>query len=113
MALNNAAWLHNEAGSAKAVDYARRAYERAPDSPAVLDTYGWILVARGDRAAGLGHLRAAARDAPQDRDIQYHLAYALAETGDKNAARGVLEPLLGDGRSFANRELAEALLKQL
>ena len=81
IALNNAAWLHNEAGNDLALDYSRRAYEQAPDVPAVLDTYGWVLLGRGDVDAAVAHLRKAALGAPDSADIQYHFAAGLARGG--------------------------------
>jgi cellulose synthase operon protein C len=113
VALNNAAWLYYEAGNDRALDYAQRAYEQAPDAPAVLDTYGWILLDRGDVAGALAHLRKAAQGAPDVADIQYHFAAGLVRSGDTGDARALLERLLGDGRPFASREKAEALLADL
>ena len=57
--LNNLAWALNELGDPKAVDYAERAYSLMPNSAATADTYGWILVKRGDVARGVDLLRKA------------------------------------------------------
>ena len=113
IALNNAAWLHNEAGSHLALDYSRRAYEQAPDVAAVLDTYGWVLLSRGDVDAAVEHLRKAALGAPDSADIQYHFAAALARRGETPEARAVLESVLDASRTFALRQQAEALLAEL
>ena len=113
IALNNAAWIHNQTGGETAVDYARRALARAPQAPAVLDTYGWILLGRGDVESAVTELRKAALGAPDTPDIQYHFAAALARSGDATEARKVLESLLRDEREFATREQAAALLAGL
>jgi predicted Zn-dependent protease len=113
IALNNAAWIHNQAGDPAALDYARRALARAPQAPAVLDTYGWILLSRGDVESAVTELRKAALGAPGTPDIQYHFAAALARSGDAMGAREVLESLLRDEREFSTREQAAALLAGL
>ena len=43
-ALNNLATAYQQEKNPLALEYAEKAYKLAPDSPAVLDTLGWILV---------------------------------------------------------------------
>ena len=50
---------------------------------------------------------------PEDPDIRYHVATALAQTGDADQARSMLETLLASDRNFASRADAEALLARL
>lgn len=116
VALNNAAWLLNEAGDARAVDYARRAYELVPSAPGIADTYAWTLLQRragtAEQAAAL--LREAVRNSPNAApDIEYHLAYALVEVGEPSEARTVLRRLLDRDEEFSSREDAQALLGRL
>jgi tetratricopeptide (TPR) repeat protein len=47
VALNNAAWVSHELGEPGALSFAERAYDAGADNAAVLDTLGWILLARG------------------------------------------------------------------
>ena len=49
VALNNIAWLLAERDSGAAEKYARRAYSIAPQSAAVGDTLGWVLLKKGIR----------------------------------------------------------------
>lgn len=73
---------------------ARRARELAPESGAVADTLGWILVQRGDLHGGLDLFsEAAGRDA-NDPGIQYHLGYAHYMLGEEDAARVAFEHVL-------------------
>src|SRR5690606_31858987 len=58
-ALNNMALLYQAKGDPRALTFAQRAWEAEPNHPAMLDTYGWILVLQGNAEAGLKHLRNA------------------------------------------------------
>src|SRR5690606_25719557 len=57
--LNNLAMIYLVAGDQRAEAYAREAFAMAPDSAAVLDTLGWVLVKKGESAEGLKMLRDA------------------------------------------------------
>lgn len=113
IALNNAAWLYAEADDPRGVELARRAVQLAPQAAPVLDTYGWALVRQGRVDEGLPYLRDAAERAPGADDIQYHLAYALARTGERDEARDILSRLLADADEFSYREQAQGLLQEL
>ncbi len=111
--LNNLAWLYLEEKDPKAKATAEQAYKLASKSPFVQDTLGWILVQGGDSARGLDLLRQAASLAPDNPSIRYHLAIALAQTGDKTAARKELNQALRPGKPFAEAEHARKLLREL
>lgn len=113
VALNNAAWLLRDSDRRRAIDYAERARQLAPDAAPVLDTLGWVLVQDGQLQAGLPHLRRAAELAPQSGDIRYHLAWALAESGDTAGARQILDELLAGELAFTYREEAQELRARL
>jgi Flp pilus assembly protein TadD len=87
VALNNLAWILAEEKSPKALEYAERAHQIAPFNPNVLDTLGWTLARNGQAKRGVDLLRIATRLAPTKPEIRLHLAKALAESGDKAAAR--------------------------
>jgi cytochrome c-type biogenesis protein CcmH/NrfG len=112
-ALNNLALLYQDAGDRRATATAKRAYEMAPGNPAIADTYGWILVQRGDTAEGLRVLEAATRAAPSQPDIRYHFAAAQAVSGRKNEAIANLRVLLESAPQFDSRRDAESLLASL
>ena len=111
--LNNLAWLKDELGAAGASDLARRAHELAPQSGEITDTLGWLLIKSKNMDDGLKLLREAAAAVPTNSDIQFHLAYALHETGDDSTALKILEKLLTTDEKFSERPAAESLLKQL
>jgi predicted Zn-dependent protease len=113
VSLNNLAWLYFELGDRRATDLARRAHALAPNAPAVADTLGWILVQGGQVAEGLKLLETAAGKAPNEGDLQYHYAAALAKAGRAEDAAARLRGLLEGGRPFATRAQAEQLLAGL
>ncbi|MCG8691161.1 MAG: PEP-CTERM system TPR-repeat protein PrsT, partial [Minwuiales bacterium] len=111
--LNNLAWLYDQSGDSRAVDYATRAHELAPQSPEIADTLGWMLVRQGEVERGLTLLRQANAAAPNHPEIGYHLAATLNKQGDRTGAREVLESVLGPDTNFQGVEDARALLKEL
>lgn len=113
LALNDLAWLYHETGKPGALELAEKAYRLAPDNPAIQDTYGWILVQTGKIEFGLIPLEQAASNAPDNPDIRYHLAAALAKAGDRDRAKQELSSILQSDRQFSERDAALALQKEL
>ena len=113
MALNNLAWAYQQEKDARALPTAEQAYKLAGENPAVLDTYGWMLVEQGDTARGVPLLQKAAGLAPNAAEIRYHYAVGLSKAGNKPAARKELETLLAQNKSFAHADAARSLLKTL
>lgn len=110
--LNNLAWSLSELKDAKALGYAERAYRLAPDSAAVANTYGWVLVERGDMAQGIPLLRKSVDLDPSDAGRRLYLARALIKSGDKAAARTELA-IVAKTDSMPARTQAEQLMKDL
>jgi putative PEP-CTERM system TPR-repeat lipoprotein len=111
--LNNLAWALGELNDPAAVEYAERAYALGPGSAATADTYGWLLVKRGDVPRGLELLRKAVELAPGDVEIRLHLAKALLKSGDKAAARKELDVVMKPESAAPLRAEAGKLLKEL
>lgn len=78
LALNNLAWLYYEESDERALVTAKKAYELEPDSPMVLDTYGWILVEHGKLEEGIHLLEKGAQLSNQNSEIVDHLTQAKA-----------------------------------
>ncbi|MEO8751676.1 MAG: XrtA/PEP-CTERM system TPR-repeat protein PrsT, partial [Casimicrobiaceae bacterium] len=110
--LNNLAWSMSEINDPKALQYAERAYRIAPNVSEVANTYGWILVERGDAVQGIKLLRRAVEMSPTDAEKRLRLGKALAKTGDKTGARQEFE-LAMKSESPTTRAQAEQLLKTL
>ena len=114
LALNNLAWLlWNEGDAEGALPHAERAVELAPDSPAVADTAGIVHLKLGNIGRAVTLLRKAAAGLPDNAEVQYHYAQALAAQGSSEEARDVLRSTLSKGGAFSERADAEALLKKL
>jgi putative PEP-CTERM system TPR-repeat lipoprotein len=106
-ALNNLAVLysrHNRDEEALAI--AERAYKRDGNDALVADTYGWLLVNSGSTEQGLSILESAARVAPGNMEIQYHLATALRNSGEEARATRLLEQVVESKQDFADKETA-------
>ncbi|MFK8053038.1 MAG: XrtA/PEP-CTERM system TPR-repeat protein PrsT [Woeseiaceae bacterium] len=111
--LNNLAYLLAEQGNPDAVALAEKALAIQPGNPSVLDTMGWAQVRAGNAPDGLETLRRAAELAPDNGDIAFHMATALSEIGDNDAAISILNRALGQNKPFASRSEAQALLQGL
>jgi len=111
--LNNVAWTMNKLKDPSAARYAERAYALKPGDGAVADTWGQILVESGDLNRGLEILQKGVAAAPSYRELRFHLAQALAKSGDKTKAIEQLAILLGNGGKFPQEAEAVAMLKQL
>jgi predicted Zn-dependent protease len=112
--LNNLAFLLGKEGGNldEAIAVAERAYRRAPQNPAVADTFGWLLYHHGelDRAERL--IRSAAAALPSNPELHYHLGMVYAKQGKKIEAKKELEAALESPTTpFASaaREALDAL----
>jgi len=112
-ALNNLAWAYQQEKNPRALATAEQAYKLAGTNPAVLDTYGWLLVEGGDAARGVPLLQKAVAAAPDALEMRYHLAVGLSKSGDKTGARKELESLLAKNKPFSQADAARTLLKTL
>ena len=113
VALNNLAWLYDEGGDDRALGLAERASQALPNSAQAADTLGWILVRKDKVERGLKLLHQAQKTLPSDPNVGYHLAYGLAESGDKSQAQPLLEKVLKDHPTFDSRKDAQALQRRL
>ena len=87
VAMNNLAWCLYELRDARALPLAEEAYSKAPQSPAIIDTLGLVLLEKGETKRALDLLKQAAALAPKAADIRWHYVQALAKSGDKVAAK--------------------------
>jgi tetratricopeptide (TPR) repeat protein len=89
LVLNNLAYMTAESGANldQALTYAERAKKRAPDSPDVSDTLGFVYFKKDLNSEALRIFRQLAQEHPQSSTFHLHLAMALSKQGDKQGAR--------------------------
>lgn len=111
--LNNMAYVLDQRGKPEALDYAKTAYQYAPDNPFVNDTLGWLLVKSGNPEDGLRYLRQAVVRLSDKPELRYHLGKALLDLGRNNEARQELEHAINIGGDFEGKIDALNLLEVL
>lgn len=116
VAINNLASLLTDHGNRpEALGEAELLARRlaAANVPAYLDTRGWLKLQRGEKAEAVRLLRQAVADGRGPPVFRYHLAEALAATGNHSGAKaeasraiaeaGAKEPWLGRARQLMGR----------
>ncbi len=111
--LNNLAWNYFQQGNAEAINLAKKAYDKAPKSVAIADTYAVILLEKGDKKQALDILKDIAKKSPNAMDIQYHLALAYSKNSQKQQAIDILKVLEQEKKYFSEKKQVALLLKQL
>lgn len=111
--LNNLAYIYFSNGNSKALSYAEKAQQLAPEQASSNDTLGWILVNTGKVEDGLHYLRSAHSHMSQNLEIRYHIAVALDKLDRKEEAKQELEQVLKSNEPFNGLEQAKALLEKL
>jgi tetratricopeptide (TPR) repeat protein len=111
-ALNNLAYALLEYANRpeEALEYARRAVERAQDQPAFADTLGWVLYRMGAYSTAVKHLERAALHKAGDVVSKYHLAMAYAKMGDLKRSRSTLAAALKINPRLPEAQMAQELL---
>lgn len=92
-ALNLAGYLLADSGQRLDVarKYLERARELSPGDPAILDSYGWLLLKLKRTREAVRVLDKAARFAPLEAEIQVHLAAAWLADGAPRTAGSTLD----------------------
>jgi Tfp pilus assembly protein PilF len=111
--LNNLAWVAGQQNDPKAIEYAEKANQVAPNRPEIMDTLGTLLVEKGETARGLDLLQKAADLAPTAAAIRLNLAKALIKANQLAAARKQLGDLASLGDKFPAQAEVAQLLKGL
>jgi tetratricopeptide (TPR) repeat protein len=80
---------------------------------AMVDTYGWVLYARGEYAASVEALRRVVAMAPGVPIFQVHLGLAQFKAGQRSEAKRNLTLSLAGGATFGEAAAARAALAEL
>jgi putative PEP-CTERM system TPR-repeat lipoprotein len=111
---NNLAWaLYEQGKTDEALKRVNKAVELAPDMPVALDTYGTILLAKGDAKKAIVYLERAVQGEPSATSTQVTLAKAYQAVGRQQEAKETLTRLLRDNDDFLERAEAQRLLENL
>lgn len=94
--LNNLAWLYLKKKDDRALEYARKAYDIAPERPEIVDTYGWVMFNHDQRSQGLNLLQQALVLAPRNPEIGLHVAEALHRSGRDKEAIPLVNRIIAD-----------------
>ncbi len=102
----------------KAMDHAQRAFDMAPNNPAVVDTFAQILMNQGQAEKAADHFDQALALLPSNDRKNRSLftlgkARALIEAGQKERARDILNRLLKDDPDFPKIDEAKQLLSEI
>ena len=109
-----ASLLLNGHGSVdEALRLAERAAQRLPGDPNVLDTLGWAYVKKNRTDGAIQILKPLIDKYPEVLQFRYHLAAALFEKGDRQAARDVLQPAVAGRTTQKGSDKIRELLAQL
>jgi tetratricopeptide (TPR) repeat protein len=114
-ALNNLATLYADGiggKPAEALPLAESAVRSDPNSPNILDTYGYVLLKNGRTAEARKVLERVSSVAPDNPSVNYHLALAYRQTGDRAQAISRVNKALEVGR-FPEEAQAKQLLAEL
>lgn len=108
LTLNNLANVMLGLNDPRALEIAEKAYRLVPGNSVVADTLGWVQVRQGKTESGLALLREARLRSPENNEIRFHLAYALAKIGRKAEARDELAAALnGPNKIKVQGEVAQ------
>jgi tetratricopeptide (TPR) repeat protein len=116
IAANNLAMLLVTYRSDKAsLDRARKLAERFASSrnPELIDTWGWVLLKRGETTDAIVALQKAVDKAPLAPVFRYHLAMAELKSGARDLARTNLDQALQSAAPFSGSDDAKKTLAEL
>ena len=111
--LNNLANVQMRLNDPTAVKTAEAALASAPGNAMVTDTLGWALFLNGQSERALQLLRDARLRQPDNPEIRYHLAAALAKAGRKSEAKEELDHAIKSGLTAESLDAAKSLLASL
>lgn len=113
LVLNNLAWVSGQMKSPKALEYAEKANQLAPNQPPFMDTLAMLLAEKGETAKAIEILRKALVISPNAAAIQLNLAKILISSGRKDEARVELNALAKLGEKFQGQADVARLQKEL
>lgn len=104
----------DEVSHRRALQIVRQLEFSAPSDPLVLGAMGWVYLKAANNARRARELlEAAAKGAPDELGVRFHLAVAYTRTGRADLARRELRAALDSGQPFEEEPDARRLLRQI
>jgi Flp pilus assembly protein TadD len=115
LVLNNLAMMTADSGSNldQAMTYAQRAKKQKPDNANISDTLGYVYFKKDLNGEALRIFKQLSQANPQEPTFHFHLAMALAKSGDKQAARDEANKALQTTHSLDEKKKIESFVSQL
>ncbi|MGH9619752.1 MAG: tetratricopeptide repeat protein, partial [Bryobacteraceae bacterium] len=115
VALNNLAFINAEENSNldQAQSYAEKAKQRAPNSPGISDTLGYVYYRKNLNAEALQLFQKIVKQEPQNPIFRLHLAMALLKKGDKQDAKAQAEKALKNATQSQLQKQIQAFVSQI
>lgn len=113
VALNNLAFIKAEEGTDldQALTMAQRARQKAPGSPQIADTLGWIYIKKNMSEDAVRLFTDLVQKDPTNATFHFHYGMALLQKGDKTSARKEFENALKDNPSTDQKSKIQDLLQ--
>ncbi|MBR9805525.1 tetratricopeptide repeat protein [bacterium] len=111
LAMLYADYLRTPENLAKARELAAELQEQ--DSPAVLDTVGWVFYRLGDYQQAITYLQAAVDKIGNSPLLQYHLGMAYYGSGDLGQAKKYLQESVNPPQPYFGLDEAKATLEKI
>jgi len=114
-AANNLAYLLSiqDKNIDEALVYARKAKERLPEEPSVMDTLGWIYYKKTLYDSAISEFKDSLVKLPDNPTVNYHLGMAYYQKGDKTKAKKQLKKALALDKNFDGAAEAMSVLSEL
>ena len=110
---NNLAWVSGRLKRDRAMVYAQKANELAPDQPAFQDTLAMLLSEKGEHAKALELQKKVVTAQPRNALFRLNLVRIHMNAGHKDLAKIELDELNNLGEKFAGHQEVKRLLKLL
>lgn len=115
LALNNVAFMDAEKGTNldQAMTFAERAKKRAPNSPDVSDTLGYVYLQKNLNSEALRIFREVVEKNPNNPTYHFHLAMALLKDGKKDEAKAEAEKALRNSPQPDQQDKIKSFVNQI
>jgi tetratricopeptide (TPR) repeat protein len=97
----------------EAFELARKAKEKLPNDPNVMDTLGLVYYKKGLFGSAIGEFSDSLEQLPDNAVVHYHLGLAYYKKGDKDPARAQLEKALNLNQEFEGADEARQILSTI